>query len=109
MDDCPFHTDRTPPSSREGFHTPVWDDEERHTQYVQIRRCNSGLCSRLSTQRSQQPDEPANLPNGNALPIEVVWKERVRHYTWTFFTMTMATGGMANVLYTGSPPAVCEG
>jgi hypothetical protein len=26
-------------------------------------------------------------------------KERVRHFTWTWFTMTMATGGIANVLY----------
>lgn len=29
------------------------------------------------------------------------WRERIRHYTWTFFTMTMATGGIANVLYNG--------
>ncbi|KAF1987261.1 hypothetical protein K402DRAFT_330851 [Aulographum hederae CBS 113979] len=28
------------------------------------------------------------------------FKERVRHFTWTWFTMTMATGGIANVLYT---------
>ena len=31
------------------------------------------------------------------------WRERIRHYTWTFFTITMATGGIANVLYTGEP------
>lgn len=30
------------------------------------------------------------------------WRERVRHFTWTWFCMTMATGGIANVLYTGS-------
>ena len=29
------------------------------------------------------------------------WRERIRHYTWTFFTATMATGGISNVLYTG--------
>ena len=29
------------------------------------------------------------------------WKERIRHFTWTFFAMTMATGGIANVLYAG--------
>ena len=29
------------------------------------------------------------------------WRERIRHYTWTYYTMTMATGGIANVLYTG--------
>ncbi|KAF2097117.1 C4-dicarboxylate transporter/malic acid transport protein, partial [Rhizodiscina lignyota] len=27
------------------------------------------------------------------------FRERVKHFTWTWFTMTMATGGIANVLY----------
>ena len=30
------------------------------------------------------------------------WRERIRHFTWTWFTMTMATGGIANVLYSGT-------
>lgn len=29
------------------------------------------------------------------------WRQRIRHFTWAFFTLTMATGGIANVLYTG--------
>lgn len=35
------------------------------------------------------------------------FRERIRHFTWTWFTMTMATGGIANVLYTGTitPPS----
>ena len=31
----------------------------------------------------------------------LAWKQRLRHFTWSFFTMTMATGGIANVLHTG--------
>lgn len=30
------------------------------------------------------------------------FRGRVRHFTWTWFSMTMATGGLANVLYTGA-------
>ena len=33
---------------------------------------------------------------------ELQWRERARHFTWTFFTMTMATGGISNVLYNGT-------
>lgn len=30
------------------------------------------------------------------------WRKRIRHVTWAFFTLTMATGGLANVLYEGT-------
>ena len=33
--------------------------------------------------------------------MNLSWKERIRHFTWAYFTLTMATGGIANVLYTG--------
>lgn len=29
------------------------------------------------------------------------WRKRIRHVTWAYFTLTMATGGLANVLYAG--------
>ena len=38
---------------------------------------------------------------GEKLIENLEWKVRIRHFTWTFFTMTMATGGIANVLFAG--------
>lgn len=39
--------------------------------------------------------------NTDASAKKLSWKKRIRHITWAYFTLTMATGGMANVLYTG--------
>lgn len=30
--------------------------------------------------------------------VKLSWKKRIRHFTWAYFTLTMATGGIANVL-----------
>jgi hypothetical protein len=35
-------------------------------------------------------------------PSRLSWRKRIRHVTWAYFTLTMATGGLANVLYEGT-------
>ncbi|KAB8231041.1 putative C4-dicarboxylate transporter/malic acid transport protein [Aspergillus alliaceus] len=39
-----------------------------------------------------------NGPDNSTVVLS--WKQRIRHFTWAYFTLTMATGGIANVLYT---------
>jgi len=35
-------------------------------------------------------------------PIKgLTWKQRIKHVTWAYFTVTMATGGVANALSAG--------
>ena len=36
-----------------------------------------------------------------AWPDKLNWKQRIKHVTWAYFTITMATGGIANVISTG--------
>ncbi len=37
-----------------------------------------------------------------ASPRKLDWKQRIKHVTWAYFTVTMATGCIANVLATGT-------
>lgn len=54
----------------------------------------------------RQSANPSMTSLGDRLREKLQWRERIRHYTWTFFTMTMATGGIANVIHTGMPRLV---
>ena len=94
-------TDMTSPR-QEGYRTPTIEDYERHEKrrdqledhpsqlHLQLP---SGVLSLFSETRS-------HLSLTKSLE-KLLWKERLRHYTWTFFTMTMATGGIANVIHAG--------
>lgn len=86
---------------RGGCCTPTMnDDDEHHTQSLRRDRYRNTLFPRTSTQQSSLPDDADTQTHHR--PANMVWKKRIRHFTWTFFTMTMATGGIANVLHTGS-------
>lgn len=59
----------------------------------------NGLQNRLPHNRHHLNFSNTSL--AHSILDKLHWRERIRHYTWTFFTMTMATGGISNVLYNG--------
>lgn len=48
---------------------------------------------------------PEQLEEIEEKPRIVGFRDRIGCYTWTWFTMTMATGGIANVLHSSMPLA----
>jgi len=94
-------------SGREGYRTPTIDDDERHARGIQPEHDGNGPFPRASTHtrlhsQCNSPLDGTNNEHSHSRTETVMWKERVRQFTWTFFTMTMATGGVASVLHTGS-------
>lgn len=53
--------------------------------------------SASQNEKQEQRDDFCEQLEGQ-LPAKLSFKQRMRHFTWTWFTMTMATGGIANVL-----------
>ena len=60
---------------------------------------SSRLTPFRSEEKGQQQADLCRLPED--WPNAMNWKQRIKHFTWAYFTLTMATGGIANVLHTG--------
>ncbi|KAI4113984.1 MAG: hypothetical protein LQ345_005146 [Seirophora villosa] len=82
---------------RDGYRTPTIHDYE-HVEPESGEKTNppDGGC----TPTPQSAASQARQSDKNISWERLQWNERLKHYTWSFFTMTMATGGIANVLYT---------
>ena len=87
---------------QEGFRTPTLEDYERH------EKGHSQLENHFSHSHFPSPSGVLSLFSETRSHLNITisleklhWKERLRHFTWTFFTMTMATGGIANVIHAG--------
>ncbi|KAK2841588.1 hypothetical protein FQN49_006108 [Arthroderma sp. PD_2] len=107
----------------EGYRTPTIEDTEKNASasvlpFIFPSQPPTPRCPTppVLSQFRQRPPLPHNPPKvngdgngtGTVTPVQGVdgqlalltWKERIRHLTWSFFTLTMATGGLANVIYT---------
>ncbi|KAI9373971.1 voltage-dependent anion channel-domain-containing protein [Aspergillus egyptiacus] len=67
---------------------------EAHSSALEL--AHGTLCHAYS-----QPD-PSTLSRtiSQATSGKLSWRRRIKHFTWAFFTLTMATGGMSSVAYT---------
>ncbi|KAJ5832614.1 hypothetical protein N7474_000925 [Penicillium riverlandense] len=106
----------------EGYRTPTIEDAERIQSMMEqgdspgsrvhdVRTsAHDAAMKRSSSRTAEEPShgsKESHVPeyDGSILsrrrtdPSKLSWKKRFRHVTWAYFTLTMATGGLANVLY----------
>jgi len=107
-------TNLAPESDAAAYRTPIVEDVEhpvhRRLENDDYSRNNTSYFRRIPRIRraSGIPENAASdHPSSEELiecepPKKLTWKQRVKHVTWAYFTLTMATGGMANVLHTGT-------
>ncbi|KAL8962382.1 MAG: hypothetical protein Q9183_005166, partial [Haloplaca sp. 2 TL-2023] len=90
---------------QDGFRTPTFEDYERD----RANRANGTKEKVESGNDSPRPHSAGRLGMQSVSKLaehvdhgleKLHWRVRIRHFTWNFFSMTMATGGIANVLYT---------
>ena len=100
-----------PLPGQDGFRTPNVQDYEQNDQDAHsshLGPTQDSVGGRIHAPLRTPPTSAGlfckhsvNLNKVNLTLEALHWRERIRHFTWTFFTMTMATGGIANVLYSG--------
>lgn len=104
-----YETPRTPKCD-EGSYFPDPNIKSEHKAADGECDGNTGGRTHIKTER-QSPRHQGQLGNGDATGLQhnrdaepnlkkFGIRDRIGCYTWTWFTMTMATGGVANVLHT---------
>ena len=49
----------------------------------------------------EEPDGNDSNDSTDSGSKRLPWKQRLKHVTWAWFTLSMATGGLANVIIEG--------
>lgn len=85
------------------IHANTLDAINRLAYRTKSRDADGGAPAvKLRTRSSQGSSE---VKTESEIPDKLSIKQRVRHLTWAFFTLTMATGGIANVLHSSRSPS----
>jgi hypothetical protein len=93
------------PPGQEGYRTPTIEDGEGHYRYLPHFSSRESFLRPPIRPPPSTPPIPENEKadsHDSAEPKKLPFKLRLRHFTWSYFTLTMATGGIANVLHTGT-------
>ncbi|KAL3475325.1 voltage-dependent anion channel-domain-containing protein [Aspergillus californicus] len=121
-----MHLELPPPLPRhlrspgaDGYRTPTIEDTQQdlsktlsisechnassQTSGSRVREAHSSALETMhgpSCQSYNKTEMSLSRSISEATGGKLHWKKRIRHFTWAFFTLTMATGGIANVIYT---------
>lgn len=95
----------------EGYRTPTIEDTQNDlgafpfpSRGGQVREAHTSALEALNQPSYQRAEAHGNKERRRRREVDwgtakIGWKGRLRHFTWAYFTLTMATGGIANVLY----------
>ncbi|KAI1618591.1 voltage-dependent anion channel-domain-containing protein [Exophiala viscosa] len=96
---------------RDGWRTPTIEDAQHAATQMQLQAQfldryfhndhDRSTDEEQSRRGFDDDDEGGNEGNNDDMdkPKDLSWKQRIEHVTWAWFTLTMATGGIANVLH----------
>ena len=104
------HPHRSHRPSEEGWRTPTIEDADHPLNLQATNNPNAVvvLTDRLHQLQHRRRSflhhghkRSKSCDNQSIPTMRLSWKDRIKHVTWAYFTLTMATGGIANVLSAG--------
>lgn len=93
--------------TEDGYRTPTVDDINTPLQGSRMRQLPERGGSVIVPSYPSQLSRPSLPAYGEDDDVEMKetetsklsWRERIKHFTWAYFTLSMATGGVANVIH----------